>query len=298
MQAMAGNSGMLPLRQPANSASDKGEARAQMSASKVPRTMDDTAENRQMRWLRLGLAGCILALVVCGAYLWGALGRIDQLENQQEDTHAALAGMRAEAAKRRSETDGVVADYRSRISALEAALARSPAALAPPSRQDLDALAPGVYVLQTSTAFDPEADGNEPYTITHAVVELQYDDYGTKLHVGIATSGWLPSGVYFDYNNDGEVDADMALSFVRDIPVIGGRLVRAYDPRLSQNLYAIFISESANAEYTSIDDMTGEAEAASSYVWRFIVAQYETIEAWVMEQLAEDEAGDQPPAGF
>ncbi len=249
-------------------------------------------------WLKLGLAGCILTLIVGGVFLWDTLGRIDELEQQQESTQSVLAVLEREAAQRRAESS-VAADYRERISALEAALARAPTAMPPPSKQDLDALAPGVYVLQTSTPFDPEADNPEPYTITHAVVELQYDEYGTKLHVGIATSGWLPSGVYFDYNSDGKVDADMALSFVRDIPVIGGRLVRAYDPQLSQNLYAIFVSEAANADYTSVDDMTGNAEAASSYVWRFIVDQYEAIEAWVLEHLAEEEGRESPPpAGF
>lgn len=259
-------------------------------------TMVDKAHEGQTRWLRLGLSGCILALIVCGAYLWSAMSRIAELEDQHASTRATLAEMQAEALRRREEADVAVARYVERISVLEATLGRSAADLAPPSQQDLDALAPGLYVLQTDTPFDPEADSDEPYTITHAVVDLQYDDYGTRLHVGIASSGWLPTGVYFDYNDDGKVDADMALNFVRDIPVIGGRLARAYNPRLSQNLYAIFVSEAANAEYTSIDDMTGEAEAASSYVWRFIMDQYEAIEAWVLEHLAEEEAGDQPPA--
>ncbi len=269
-----------------------------MSAHEQPEvTMAGTKKEPQARrWLQLGLAGCILALIVGGAYLRGALVRIDDLENRLDGTRAALAGLQTEAAERRAEARQA-ADNRERIAALEAAVAREPVALALPSRQDLDTLAPGVYVLQTSTAFDPDAEDDEPYTITHAVVELQYDEYGTKLHVGIATSGWLPSGVYFDYNSDGEVDADMALSFVRDIPVIGGRLARAYDPQLSQNLYAIFVSESADAQYTSLDDMTGEAEAASSYVWRFIVDQYETIKAWVKDQLAEGEPGQQRPSG-
>ncbi len=248
-------------------------------------------------WLKLGFTGCILALVVGGAFLWAALGRIDELEHQQESTRAELAELRIEAAQRRAEASDA-AGYRERISALEAALGRAPALLARPSRQGLDALAPGVYVLQTRTPFDPEAENDEPYTITHAAVDLQYDDYGTKLHVGIASSDWLPTGVYFDYNSDGEVDADMALSFVRDIPVIGGRLARAYDPQLSQNLYSIFVSEAANADYTSVDDMTGEAEAASSYLWRFIADQYETIRAWVLQQLGEEEAVEQPTEGF
>ena len=94
--------------------------------------------------------------------------------------------------------------------------------------------------------------------------------------------------------NDGEIDADMALNFVRDIPVIGGRLARAYDPLVSQNLYAIFVSEAANADYTSVDDMTGEAEAASSYLWRFIVDQYDAIEAWVLEHLADEQSEKEP----
>jgi hypothetical protein len=120
-------------------------------------------------------------------------------------------------------------------------------------------------------------------------MEMRYEDYGSTLHVGMATSGMIPRGVYFDYDNDGQIDVDMALNFVRDIPVVGQSLAKAYDPEIGQNLYSIFVSEAENAEYTSVDDMSENAEAASSYIWKFVMDQYESIEAWVIENLPDQQ---------
>ena len=118
-----------------------------------------------------------------------------------------------------------------------------------------------------------------------------YDTYESRLNVGLARSSMIPNGVYFDYDNDGLVDADMALDFVRDIPVFGRRLARGYDPVVAQNLYSIFVNEAENAEYTSIDDLANDAEAASSYLWSFVERQYETLEAWVLEN-SPDQANE------
>ncbi|MDH3547339.1 MAG: hypothetical protein OEN22_09580, partial [Gammaproteobacteria bacterium] len=64
---------------------------------------------------------------------------------------------------------------------------------------------------------------------------------------------------------------------------------KVYDPVVSQTVYSIFVSEAVNAEYTSVNDMADDVESASSYLWKFVQDQYETIEKWVLENLPEQE---------
>jgi hypothetical protein len=102
----------------------------------------------------------------------------------------------------------------------------------------------------------------------------------------------IPKGVYFDYDNDGQVDVDMFRDFAREIPIVGRRLAKAYDPVIAQNLYSIFVDESEKAEYTSIDDLAEDAEAKSNYLWSFVINQYEHMETWIRDRLEDSQSGD------
>lgn len=249
--------------------------------------MDQSPSKRHIQFLTAGLVICVGLLGIAFWGFWNLSSKIDWLR-----TNVNMAARDAAAASSASEaiswrTDNLI----SRVESLEQATGAPSLALKIPAAQQLDGLAPGLYELETSTQYDPETEETSTYTITHVVAEVRYEDYRTKLHVGIVTAGWkIPKGVYFDYDNDGQIDTDMAMDFIRDIPVLGGRLAKSYNPVYSQNLYSIFVSEAENAEYTSVDDMADEAEDASNFVWKFVQDQYETIEKWVLENMPEEES--------
>lgn len=256
--------------------------------------MQQTPNNRQIRLLKAGLIACVVALVICAWFIWVLLGRMNQAESGLLYAIAELEIAKSKAEKSYSEFQAQSEYQEARIAVLEATLGKSVAVLDIPTQEELDALQPGFYELQTSTQYDPDLDETASYTIRHVVVELQYEDYGTKLQMGLASGEALgmipvPIAAYFDYDGDGQIDTDMAMDFIRDIPVIGGRLAKAYDPVVSQMVYSIFVSEAVNAEYTSVDDMADDAQSASSYLWKFVQDQYETIEKWVLENLPEQE---------
>lgn len=226
----------------------------------------------------------LAAVALCFVALAFQAAQIRELQAEATSSAAALQQAANSAAALQADMDRQEA----RLDALESNPGVASFASKTPSPEQLESLQPGIYVLQTSTPYDPDAEETPSYEITHVVVEISYEEYATRLHIGMAKSGWIPKGVYFDYNNDGRVDTDMAFEFVRDIPVIGRRLAKSYGVDLSQNLYSIFVDESANADYTSVEDLGENAEAASSYVWTFLMEYYEAIEAWVLERLEED----------
>ena len=232
-------------------------------------------------------------LIVCIGLLGFALWRLMDLSSRTDHLDARVDAFISDALETSATADALESrtdSLESRLESIEQASDIAFGVLKSPSVEELDTLLPGLYELVTTTQYDPEVQQKSSYTITHVVVELTYEDYGTNLHVGMATSGWIPNGVYFDYDNDGRIDTEMAMDFVRDIPIVGRRLAKAYDADLAQNLYSIFVSEAENADYTSVDDMADDAEAASSYIWAFVMGQYEAIEAWVLEN-----SPDHPP---
>lgn len=208
---------------------------------------------------------------------------LEKLRQKVADNEASLARAASEtaAALELAERQQV------RLSMLENAPDPVTGMIPVPTVAMLEALGPGFYDLTTSTRYDPTSDDVSEYEISHMVVEFNYDAYSTRLNVGIARSGtWsLPIGIYFDYNGDGKVDSDMAMKFAGDIPLIGGFLKSAYKPVISQNLYSIFVHESAKAEYVSLADISEDAGAASNRLWTFLQSQYETLKEWVFQNL-------------
>jgi len=213
---------------------------------------------------------------------------ISTLEQRVVDSEAAITLMTREVASARARSESQA----ERIELLENAPDPVTGALPTPTADRLLALEPGFYELTTDTRYDPESDESVEYEISHVIVEFNYDTYSRRLNVGIARSGtWsLPIGIYFDYNDDGRIDSDMAMKFAGDIPLIGGLLKSAYKPVISQNLYSIFVRESAAAEHVSFADISENAGAASNRLWMFLQSQYETIKEWIFENVPMPDA--------
>ena len=236
--------------------------------------MQTEPNKRRTYFLAAGLLVCVVVLVY-------ALSEIQKLENQVitiqlrlDDAQMSLADLNQLSEK-----------HERQISVIEKATGEK--AIEAPGRQQLDELKPGFYVLTTDTQYDPSAEEATTYQITHVTLEMSFDSIGTKLHVGLASSGMIPQSIYFDYDNDGQVDVDMARDFAREIPIIGRRISRAYDPTTAQNLYSIFVAEVDNAEYTSVDDLSQEAEDTSNYLWSFVISQYQDMEDWIGDNLED-----------
>jgi hypothetical protein len=230
----------------------------------------------------------LLLVIVCLAGLAYQRLQIRALQRQVSESRLDLDETTREAVAMQA----VLESQNARIELLEATSPPMPGELQSPTAEQLELLRPGIYVLETSTPYDPDAEETARYEITHVIVEMRYDHFGTRLHIGVAKTGWVPRGVYFDYDDDGRVDTDMAFEFVRDIPIVGRRLAKAYGPEQAQNLYSIFINEAEDARFTSIEELGDDAEAASSYVWTFLMDYYDAIEAWVLERLREEHADD------
>lgn len=226
------------------------------------------------------LGGLIIVGLVVLVYQYRA---IRALEQRVADSEATITLMSREAASARERAENQAA----RIALLENAPDPGTGIIPTPTAEMLAALEPGFYELTTTTQYDPASDEAVEYAVSHAVLEFNYDTYSTRLNVGIARSGaWsLPIGIYFDYNGDGKIDSDMAMKFAGDIPLIGGLLKSAYKPVISQNLYSIFVRESAAAEHVSFADISEDAGAASNRLWTFLQSQYETIKEWIFENV-------------
>ena len=243
--------------------------------------MSESPDNR--------LAFFLAALLVVGlAVLVYQHREIRALEQRVADSELAIALVTREAASARERAERQA----QRIEILENAPDPVAGIIPIPSPDVLAALEPGFYELTTSSQYDPESDEASEYAISHVVVEFSYDTYSTRLNVGIARSGtWsLPIGIYFDYNGDGKIDSDMAVKFAGDMPLIGSLLKSAYKPVISQNLYSIFVRESAAAEHVSFADISEDAGAASNRLWTFLQSHYETIKEWIFENMEKPDA--------
>ncbi len=236
-----------------------------------------TQPNKQ--WTYLLTAG----LLVCVAALLYEFSEVQRLENQVISLRLRLD----ETQMRLTNLDDLSEKHERQISVIEETTGLKRIAVEAPSSQQLDTLQPGIYVLTTDTQYDPSAEESTIYRITHVTLEMSIESHGTKLNIGLANSGMIPNGIYFDYDNDGQVDVDMARDFAREIPVIGRRIAKAYDPAIAQNLYSIFVAEVDNAEYTSMDDLTQQAEATSNYLWSFVISQYQNMEDWIRDKMED-----------
>ncbi len=238
--------------------------------------MQTKPNKRRTNLLTAGLLVCVAALVY-------EFSEVQKLESQVISLRLRLdvAQMRLANLTHLSEK------HERQISVIEEATGLKRIAAEAPSRQQLDALQPGIYVLTTDTQYDPSAEEATTYQITHVTLEMSFESLSTKLNIGLARSGVIPKGVYFDYDNDGQVDVDMARDFAREIPVIGRRIANAYDPVIAQNLYSIFVAEADNAEYTSMGDLTQQAEATSNYLWSFVTSQYQNMEDWIRDKVED-----------
>lgn len=233
--------------------------------------------------------GTIIGFVLLGVLVGFSLWKNAALQSRVNELEVTVSAAIEEQARASQETNSAIAALESRLAYFEAA---DPAFELPDS-PDLEALAKlltGYYELQTSTPYIQSDEDPDTYTIHHVAVEMKYENIGTIVNVGLAMDGYMPVGAYFDYDNDGLIDADMALNFVGEIPVIGKRLRDAYDPRAAQRLYRIFSDEYPDAEFTSAEDMSGEAAKQSGLLWSFVTSHYDAMQSWVVKALSEDQS--------
>lgn len=239
--------------------------------------MQTESNKRRTYILVAGLLACVMVLLY-------ELSEVSELEDQVVGLQLRLD----EAQTRIENLHQLSEKHESQISIIEKAA--DDKTIEAPGRLQLDALKPGFYVLTTDTQYDPSAGERTTYQITHVTLEMSFDTLDTKLNVGLASSGMIPQSIYFDYDNDGQVDVDMARDFAREIPFVGRRIARAYDPVIAQNLYSIFVAEVHNAEYTSVDDITQQAESTSNYLWSFVIDQYKDMEDWIRDEMEEPQS--------
>lgn len=233
--------------------------------------------------------GTIIGFVVLGALAGYSLWKNATLQSRVNELEVALNAAIEEQARASEEANSEIAALESRLAHFEAA---NPAYEFPdaPSLESLAKLLTGYYELQTNTPFKRSDDDPDTYTIHHVAVAMKYENVGTIVNIGLAIDGYMPIGAYFDYDNDGQIDADMALDFVGEIPVIGKRLRDAYDPRAAQRLYQIFSAEYPDAKFTSAEEMSSEATKQTVLLWSFVTNHYAAMESWVVRALSRDHA--------
>jgi len=239
--------------------------------------MQTEPNKRRTYFLAAGLLVCVAVLVYEFSQIQSLAIQVIGLQLRLDDAQVRLEDLSQLSEKHERQIEVIEETSR-------------PKGIGAPSRQQLDDLKPGLYVLTTDTQYDSGTEDATEYQITHVTLVMSVDSIGTKLHVGLASSGMIPQSIYFDYDNDGQVDVDMARDFAREIPIIGRRIARAYDPAIAQRLYSIFVAESDNAEYTSVDDLVQEAEDTSDYLWSFVMSQYQDMEDWIGDKMEDTQS--------
>ena len=156
------------------------------------------------------------------------------------------------------------------------------------TRASLNSLHPGLYSLKTNTAYGEDMHEVSEYEITHLTADVGVDTSQVRLHIGIAMSGLVPIGTYFDYDNDGRIDGEMATKFMRDIPIVGSQLAKTFNPDVAQNLYTIFLSESDDSDYRSYTEMSDDAGMVAKQMWSFVIDKSEKISAYIEAKLKFD----------
>lgn len=242
--------------------------------------MEISPNKRLTYFLAAGLLGCVAVLALAIWTIFGLQDQVLALELQADKATADIVHL-----ENTTQAFRAVLDERR-----EAFSYREGKAVEPPLDK-MHALQPGAYFLATDTQYELRSEPVSQYQITHIVAEIENETINARLDVGLASRGLIPLGVYFDYNSDGLVDAEMVQEFVGEIPVIGKTLAKGFDPVVSQNFYSIFVIESQQAEYKSADDIADGAGAASKLFISFVSAQLQAMADWVLEYLPEQSTG-------
>jgi hypothetical protein len=231
----------------------------------------------------------LAGLVLGGVYM---VLRIKDLSSQVDLLKAEVISQEKVVEEIEESTAAQLAAFRSQLGAFAIRAQALGDADPFPSAVALAGVDAGYYELRTTSRYHGQSAKEVEYSISHIAVDINYQGFGTKLQAGIARSGLIPIGVYFDYNSDGEVDSDMAIDFVKDLPLIGRGLADAYDPDVAQSLYGIFVMERESANYTSAEDMANATAGESSRLWSYVIENYDALAAWIAG-IAEKDAIDQ-----
>ena len=130
--------------------------------------MGSKIESKPNNRLTYILAGATVIFVVGLGYQYFEIRSL-RLQMSENRARLELASRDSAAALATSE------DQESRIKMLESNASQTSRHIDPPAIEKLNALQPGLYELATSTQYDPNFEEMATYTITHVVLELQYD---------------------------------------------------------------------------------------------------------------------------
>lgn len=142
-------------------------------------------------------------------------------------------------------------------------------------------LASGIYILDTTIA--GVDDEESAYTLYHLTATVTAAGREIGFQFGVARSGFLTWQLYFDYNNDGDVDTDMMREFVGSIP-FGSYISGSLDPERSQALYDRFLALSGEAEYIPPEQIEEQSGEIAQGMWSFVTDSSLRLSEWILSR--------------
>jgi hypothetical protein len=240
----------------------------------------------------LGVIGCFILLMVQRAQISEMLdsqqalavrlsSEASSLQGRLEAQGAAVAALGEDAATLRRQ----ITDLSRYVSRFAAASGSTEELAAFNERITPDLLAPGLYVLAPE---DREKRTEEDaYTVYHVTTTVGVGDFERSIQLGAARTGLLSLQLYFDYDNDGQVDTDMLREFVDSIP-FGSYVAGALDAGRSQRAYDRFLSSSGRARYSSPQQIDEQSDEVARQLWSFASSTSEQLASWIRSTLPSE----------
>lgn len=146
-------------------------------------------------------------------------------------------------------------------------------------------LASGIYILETELAVD--GDERAGYTLYHLTATAQAMERELTFQFGVARSGFFSWQLYFDYDNDGQVDNDMVREFAGSIP-FGSYFSGSIDPERSQTIYDRFLATSGEAEYIPPEQIEEQSNDIAQGMWSFVTDRSAQLANWIWSRPEND----------
>ncbi len=237
----------------------------------------------------LGVIGCFILLIAQRVQISEVLetqqalaarlsSEMPLLQGRLEAQEAAVAALSEDAVTLRRQ----ITDLSRYVSRFAAATGSTEELAAFTDKLTPSLLAPGLYVL---AAEDGERrDEEDGYTIYHLTTTVGVGDFEQSIQFGAAHTGILSFQLYFDYDNDGQVDTDMLREFVDSIPFVRGAL----DAGRSQRAYDRLLSSSGRARYSSPQQIDEQTDEVARQLWSFASSKSEQLASWIRSTLPSD----------
>jgi hypothetical protein len=240
----------------------------------------------------LGVIGCFILLIAQRAQIsevlesQQALGvrlssETSLLQGRLEAQEAAVAALGEDAATLRRQ----ITDLSRYVSRFAAASGSTEELAAFTEKLTPDLLAPGLYVLAAEDG--EKRDEEDSYTVYHITTTVGVGNFERSIQFGAARTGILSLQLYFDYDNDGQVDTDMLSEFVDSIP-FGSYVSGALDAGRSQRAYDRFLSSSGRARYSSPQQIDEQTDEVARQLWSFASSTSEQLASWIRSTLPSE----------